>query len=52
MESNSRTIAGAFAERLGPMVDQARTQQDLVFLAYLLGMALKEARRLAARDDN
>lgn len=46
----SRKVAGELADQLVPMVQLSRTQ-DLEFLAYLLGMALKEARRIATAED-
>jgi hypothetical protein len=44
---DARKAAGELADQLVPMVQISRSWQ-LDFLAYLLGMALKEARRIAA----
>ena len=44
---DARKVAEKLAEELVPMVRISRSWQ-LDFLAYLLGMALKEARRIAA----
>ncbi|XSG83351.1 MAG: hypothetical protein ACPW61_06110 [Methyloligella sp. ZOD6] len=46
----ARRAAGEIADGLVPMVESSRNCR-LDFLAYLLGMALKEARRLSARQD-
>ena len=45
-----REIASRLATELAPMVRQAR-ESGFDFLAYLLGMALKESRRLAQGDS-
>lgn len=45
-----RETAGRIAADLAPMVRQARAQ-GFDFLAYLLGMALKESRRLAEEQS-
>ena len=42
----SREIAERLAQGIAPMVKQARSA-GCDFLAYLLGMALKECRRIA-----
>jgi hypothetical protein len=47
--TESREIAERLAQEIAPMVKQARSA-GFDFLAYLLGMALKEARRLAQGD--
>jgi hypothetical protein len=47
---DDRTAAGKLADQLKPMVEVARSWQ-LDFLAYLLGMALKEARRIASGGE-
>ena len=44
--TEAREIVERLAQELAPMVKQARTA-GFDFLAYLLGMALKESRRLA-----
>jgi hypothetical protein len=46
----ARDAAGNIAEGLVPMVESSRAA-GLDFLAYLLGMALKEARQLSSRED-
>jgi hypothetical protein len=46
----SREIAERLAQEIAPMVKQARLV-GFDFLAYLLGMALKESRRLAQGDN-
>ena len=49
-ETESREIAERLAQEIAPMVKQARLT-GFDFLAYLLGMALKESRRLAQGDN-
>ncbi|MFD0986408.1 hypothetical protein [Methyloligella solikamskensis] len=46
----SRQAAAEVADGLVPMIEATRGA-GLDFLAYLLGMALKEARHLASRED-
>jgi hypothetical protein len=48
--ADTRKVAAKLADELMPMVQVSRSRQ-LDFLAYLLGMALKEARRIAAGKD-
>jgi hypothetical protein len=48
--AESREIAERLAQEIAPMVKQARLA-GFDFLAYLLGMALKESRRLAQGDN-
>ncbi|ODA67469.1 hypothetical protein A7A08_01501 [Methyloligella halotolerans] len=48
--ADSRQAASQIAEQLVPMIESSR-KCGMDFLAYLLGMALKEARQLAARQD-
>ena len=48
--TEAREIAARFAQDIAPMVKQARSAK-FDFLAYLLGMALKESRRLAQGDN-
>jgi 8-oxo-dGTP diphosphatase len=48
--AEAREIAERLAQEIAPMVKQARLA-GFDFLAYLLGMALKESRRLAQGDN-
>ena len=50
-EETPEGTASRIADLLAPLVRQARDQR-FNFLAYLLGMALKEARKLAAGDKS
>jgi hypothetical protein len=45
-----REVAERLASQIAPLVNLARGA-GLDFLAYLLGMALKESRRLAQRES-
>lgn len=47
---NARRLAGEIADGLVPMIESSRGC-NLDFLAYLLGMALKEARDLSSPED-